>query len=118
MRTGLPPQRFDAVISNSVLHHLEDALKFWREVARIGKPGSYVHVRDLRRPESEAEADRLTQLHVGGESPVVQEHYHSSLLSAYRVDEVEQQLAQAGLHGLVVRGLDDRYLEVVGHRRG
>ncbi|MET0332675.1 MAG: methyltransferase domain-containing protein [Rhizobacter sp.] len=116
-RTGLPAQQFDAVISNSVLHHLEDALKFWREVARIGKPGSFVHVRDLRRPESEADADRLTALHVGEESPVVQEHYRSSLLSAYRPEEVEQQLADAGLHGLQVRPLDDRYLEVVGWRR-
>lgn len=116
-RTGLRAQQFDAVISNSVLHHLEDALKFWREVARIGKPGSFVHVRDLRRPETEAEADRLTELHVGRESPVVQEHYRSSLLSAYRVEEVELQLAEAGLKGLQVRALDDRYLEVVGWRK-
>ncbi len=115
-RTGLPSQYFDAVISNSVLHHLEDPLRFWREVERIGKPGGFVHVRDLRRPSSDVEADRLTSVHVGRESEVVQEHYRSSLQSAYRVDEVEQQLEQAGLHGLQVRELDDRYLEIVGWR--
>lgn len=115
-RTGLPNRLFDAVISNSVLHHLNDPVQFWREVERIGKPGSFVHVRDLRRPSSYAEAGRLTLLHVGGESDVVQQHYHSSLLSAYWTEEVQQQLDAAGLHGLEVRELDDRYLEIVGAR--
>lgn len=115
-RTGLPAAYFDAVISNSVLHHLEDPIRFWREVRRIGRPGSFVQVRDLRRPVSEEKVDQLVRQHVGRESEVVQEHYRSSLLSAYRVDEVVQQLDTAGLKGLTVREVDDRYLEVVGQR--
>jgi ubiquinone/menaquinone biosynthesis C-methylase UbiE len=41
---------FDAVISNSLLHHLEDPLPFLNAVARVIKPGGAIVFRDIRRP--------------------------------------------------------------------
>ena len=41
---------FDAVISNSVLHHLEDPVPALNEMARVVKPGGAVLIRDIRRP--------------------------------------------------------------------
>lgn len=113
-RTGLPARFFGGVISNSVLHHLSDPVAFWREVKRIAIPGAAILVRDLRRPATTAEADRLVALHVGRESTVVQDHYRSSLASSFTVSEVQAQLAEAGIGGLVVSALADRYLDVQG----
>jgi len=36
----LPLQSFDAVVSNSLLHHMPDPYLFWNEVVRLGKPGA------------------------------------------------------------------------------
>ncbi len=55
--------------------------------------------------------------HVGRESRVVQDHYLSSLKSAYTCDEVRAQLQAAGLRGLRVDALEDRYLTVGGRLR-
>jgi hypothetical protein len=51
---------------------------------------------------------------VGAESPAVQDHYRSSLASSFTVEEVEEQLARAGIGGLAVTALEDRYLDVQG----
>jgi 2-polyprenyl-3-methyl-5-hydroxy-6-metoxy-1,4-benzoquinol methylase len=112
--TCLPKGSFDVLISNSVLHHLESAVAFWREVGRLGKPGAVVLVRDLRRPDEERAAQAILARHVCHLSGVVQEHYLSSLHSSYTVEEVRGHLQLAGLVGLSVRPVEDRYLEVVG----
>ncbi|MFD1747583.1 class I SAM-dependent methyltransferase [Rhizobium helianthi] len=105
---------FDVVMSNSVLHHVADAVQFWREIRRIAEEGAHVFVRDLRRPPDEATARALVSKHVGGESQVVQAHYLSSLRSSYTCAEVRSQLAAARIGGLEVRELEDRYLTVGG----
>jgi len=43
---------FDAVISNSLLHHLRNPLPFLDAVARVVKPGGAIVMRDIRRPPS------------------------------------------------------------------
>ena len=45
---------------------------------------------------------------------LLQEEFYCSLLSAFGVDEVRQQLAAVGLSQLKVREHDDRYLDVWG----
>ena len=50
---SLPLPAYDAVISNSLLHHLHEPLGFWRAVQEAGAPGAAVLVMDLFRPESE-----------------------------------------------------------------
>jgi len=42
----------DAGISNSVLHHLVNPLRFWFALKQLIKPGSPVLVMDLLRPDS------------------------------------------------------------------
>lgn len=108
---------FEVILSNSVLHHVADADRFWQEIKRIAADGCHVFVRDLRRPANEAVARQLVETHVGRESRVVQDHYLSSLKSAYTCDEVRAQLQAAGLRGLRVDALEDRYLTVGGRLR-
>jgi ubiquinone/menaquinone biosynthesis C-methylase UbiE len=45
-----PDDSFDAVISNSLLHHLQDPLVVIQEALRVLKPHGALLIRDIRRP--------------------------------------------------------------------
>lgn len=113
-RTALPTSFFDVVISNSVLHHIENTEAFWKEISRIAKPGARIHIRDLRRPDRAEEIEMIIEDNIAHESEVVKDHYRSSLRSAYSPDEVVEQLRHAGIRGLSVVALEDRYLDISG----
>lgn len=112
--TPLAAGAFDVIFSNSILHHITDTASFWAEVKRLGHRGTAVFLRDLARPASVAAAREIVNLHAGGESPLLQEEYYRSLLSAYTVDEVRLQLASAGLGELNVQMITDRHMDIWG----
>ena len=116
-KIALPARTFDVVISNSVLHHIADPVQFWSEIGRLSKPGTEVFVRDLRRPPSETEARAIVERNIPNEYEIVKTHYFSSLLSSYTCSEVEHQLQAAGVNGLSVIEIEDRYLSVQGRVR-
>jgi len=87
---------FDAVISNSVLHHLSDPAAYLREIARVVKPDGVLLVRDIRRP-----AGWLLPLwwrwfgrHYRGQ---MLQSYKDSLRAAYTKTELARLLAQSPL---------------------
>jgi len=86
----------------------------WRAVARWGAPGALVMVRDLRRPESPEALREQVERHAGNAPAVLRRDYAASLAAAFRPEEVEAQLAAAGLEDLRVSPRDDRYLDVSG----
>jgi hypothetical protein len=53
-------------------------------------------------------------LHAADAPPVLRRDYRHSLHAAFRVEEVEAQVAEAGLSSLRVAAVADRYLEVWG----
>ncbi len=110
----LPRLRYDACISNSLLHHLHDPMVLWNEVKAVGAPGARVCVMDLTRPESTEEARRLVDLYAAGEPEVLRRDFFNSLLAAFQVSEVRDQLRRAGLEDCSVRQVSDRHLLVVG----
>ncbi|MEN6586998.1 MAG: class I SAM-dependent methyltransferase [Sulfuricella sp.] len=112
--TDLPARAFDAVISNSLLHHLDDPAVLWQTVRHVARQGAALLVMDLMRPASAAEAEKLTQRYAADTPPVLQRDFHHSLLAAYRPDEVRQQLDAAGLEQLRVEAVSDRHLLVWG----
>ncbi|MCP9831640.1 class I SAM-dependent methyltransferase [Synechococcus sp. HJ21-Hayes] len=105
---------FSAVVSNSLLHHLHNPQVLWQALRQLGAPGTCIYMKDLRRPGSSATADELRQRYLAEAPPVLQRDYIASLHAAFRPEEVELQLAAAGLHSLRVEPLEDRYLEVWG----
>lgn len=112
---AVPPlAAYDAVISNSLLHHLADPAVLWDSVKRWGKPGAPVFVMDLLRPPSLAEAARLVARHAAGEPEILRRDFHNSLLAAYRPEEIRAQLRKAGLAQLEVREASDRHVVVSG----
>jgi SAM-dependent methyltransferase len=111
---ALPPAAYDAVISNSLLHHLADPMSLWRTARQCARPGAVVVVMDLVRPASVEAVDELVEQYAAGAPPVLREDFRNSLFAAYRLDEVEQQLAAAGLADLRVAQVSDRHLAVSG----
>ncbi|MBI1195665.1 MAG: methyltransferase domain-containing protein [Gammaproteobacteria bacterium] len=111
----LPEQAsYDAIVSNSILHHLNDPMDLWRAVKRLTRPGAAVFVMDLRRPPSEDAAKAMVDEYAGGEPDVLRHDFYCSLLAAYRPDEVAEQISAAGLSGLSVSVPTDRHLIVSG----
>jgi trans-aconitate methyltransferase len=105
---------YTAVVSNSLMHHLHDPQVLWSTVRQLAAPGAAICIRDLRRPADHAALERLVATHAAGAPPVLQHDYRQSLRAAFTVEEVEAQLAQAGLSQLDVGVVDDRYLEIIG----
>jgi SAM-dependent methyltransferase len=111
---ALPLPRYDAVISNSLLHHLHDPSVFWQAVREAGAPGAAVLVMDLFRPASEAAARELVTQYAANEPEVLQRDFAASLCAAFEPDEVRAQLRACGLDTLAVETVSDRHLLVTG----
>lgn len=110
-----PARAFDAVVSNSLLHHLHAPADLWAAVARLGRPGAPVLVGDLFRPDTPEAARRIVAEHAGGEDPLLQRDFLLSLHAACTPDEVRAQLRAAGLErALAVEVVSDRHLFVRG----
>jgi|SRR5579884_2980287 len=112
----LEGRRYDAVISNSLLHHLNDPDSLWRTIARCARPGAAVVVMDLSRPDDTEAVEALVARYAAGAPDVLRTDFRNSLLAAYRPDEIRQQVAGCGLAHLQVEAVSDRHLLVSGHR--
>ena len=71
-------------------------------------------VMDLMRPQSISEAERMVEEYSADEPQVLREDFFLSLKAAFRVEEVEEQLREAGLSHLQVEAVTDRHLVVYG----
>jgi len=112
--TKLPRQSYDILISNSLLHHLNDPATLWRSVVEYGRPGSLVFVMDLLRPDSRAHAEQLLKTYAAEEAEILQKDFFNSLLAAYQPDEVRLQLQQQGIDQLEIEVVSDRHFTVSG----
>jgi ubiquinone/menaquinone biosynthesis C-methylase UbiE len=104
----------DALISNSLLHHLPNPLQFWFALRRLVKPGSVVLVMDLLRPETPEEAQAIVDCYAGEEPAILRRDFYNSLLAAFTEDEVSAQLAELNLSRLIIDVPDDRHWIVGG----
>ena len=105
---------YDAVISNSLLHHLADARVLWTTAAATARKGAPVFVMDLCRPPSTDTAQHLVDAYAAEESPVLRDDFYRSLCAAYTPEEVRAQLVDAGLERFRVGRAGDRHLVVWG----
>jgi 2-polyprenyl-3-methyl-5-hydroxy-6-metoxy-1,4-benzoquinol methylase len=109
-------QAFDAVISNSLLHHLQDPLALWQSIKQAANPGAPVCVMDLMRPATHSDAVRLVQRYAAHAREILQRDFLNSLLAAYTEHEVRAQLAQCGFAYWQVESVSDRHLMIWGFR--
>lgn len=106
---SLDAQAFDAVISNSLLHHLLAPEALWHGMQHAAKPRAALFAMDLLRPATRAQAEQLAQQYAHDAPGILQRDFLNSLLAAYDVDEVRAQLMQAGLAQMQVEIVSDRH---------
>ena len=110
----MPNVSYEAIISNSLLHHLHRPETLWETIKRYASSGTRIFVADLFRPMSLGEARRIVADYAAGEPAILQRDFHNSLLAAFAPEEVETQIANANLNELSVEVISDRHLLVHG----
>jgi SAM-dependent methyltransferase len=110
----IPERSYDVIISSSFLHHLHDPQGLWQTIRERANNGTIVFVPDLRRPPTRAKAREFVRKYAGSDAKVLQQDFYNSLLAAFTLSEIRQQLKQAGLGGLKVEIISNRHLLVHG----
>ncbi|MFO0725969.1 MAG: methyltransferase domain-containing protein [Myxococcota bacterium] len=111
-RLHFPDHSFDAVFSNTILHHIPDPRSFLKEAHRVLKPGGTLLIRDLFRPTSEARRDELVELHAKDASPAQKELFRASLQAALTADELRAMVRELGFDDLEVVIDSDRHMSL------
>ena len=104
-----PTGAFDAVISNSIVHHLPDPYDSFTEMVRVCKLGGHVFVRDLLRPDDEPTLERLVETYAAGASDHQRKLFGDSLWAALTLAEVQSLVAQLGFPPATVAQTSDRH---------
>ncbi len=100
---------FDCVMSNSIVHHLPSSESYFSESLRVLRSGGLLFARDLCRPETESEVERLVELYVGTETEYSQQLFRQSLHAALTVSELCELIAPMGIHEHCVTMSSDRH---------
>jgi ubiquinone/menaquinone biosynthesis C-methylase UbiE len=99
----------DTVISNSLLHHLDRPEQGLATALRLIKKGGRLFIRDLARPETGADVERLVALHSSGESEYAQQLFRQSLHAALSLEEIRDIARGLGIHAANVQMTSDRH---------
>lgn len=107
-----PDNAFDGLISNSIVHHIHDAMSALKEMGRVTRPGGCVLIRDLIRPETPAAAQGFVDRYAAEDTPYQQKLYYDSFLAAFTLSEVNAMLAEMDMPGAVVVQSTDRHWSI------
>ncbi len=101
--------QFDCVISNSLFHHLPDPRLALTEIVRVTRANGRLFVRDLFRPETTEDVERLVLLHAANEPVWSQQLFAQSLCAALSLDEVQSLVAELGFDRNSVQATSNRH---------
>lgn len=108
--------KFDALISNSLLHHLPDPAVMWQAVKLCTGHGAHIFVMDLLRPSNIETAKEIVQQYANDAPEVLKTDFYNSLLAAFSIEEIQEQLKTSGLEYLAVEIVSDRHFIVWGQK--
>lgn len=89
-------ETYPTVISTDALHHVTNPETFWN-VIKCMNPNR-VFVMDLVRPDTEEQLERIVRVCSTTKDALYVEDFRRSLMAAFTVDEIKQQLTDAGLN--------------------
>ena len=101
--------RFEAVVSNTIIHHIPEPAEALRAMKERTSPGGTLLVRDLARPASLSDLERLVLIYAGRETPRARDLFAASLHAALTLDEIRQIAQALGLPGDCVAMSSDRH---------
>ena len=107
--------RFDAVVSNSIVHHIAEPKYVVAQMLRVLRPGGILFVRDLLRPNDLQSLALLVATYAGEENQHQQQMFRDSLHAALRLDEMQRILRTCNVPSEWVRQTSDRHWTLVGH---
>ena len=100
---------FDAVISNSIVHHVPDPMVVLAEAVRVTLAGGLVFFRDLMRPQSRKEVAEFVRLYAGNENPRQRKMFDDSLCAALSLVEIRRLVGSLGFAPETVQASSDRH---------
>lgn len=106
---GFDDSMFDAVISNSLLHHVAEPRSVMSEMVRVCKLGGRIFVRDLCRPESLERVEEFVTLYTASETPYNQQLFRQSLMAALTLAEIRELVVEQGFAPESVQMTSDRH---------
>jgi ubiquinone/menaquinone biosynthesis C-methylase UbiE len=107
---------FDAVISNSIVHHIPAPRHVLAEAVRVTRPGGLLFFRDLLRPADQATLDRLVDTYAAGANDHQRRMFAESLHAALALDEIQTLVAEWGFADETVRQTPDRHWTWIARR--
>lgn len=109
----LPKLTYDIIFSNSLLHHLPEPQVLWQTIKQCAKSGTHIIVMDLLRPDTTLMAKALVETYAATAPKILQRDFYCSLLAAFTVEEISQQMLEAGL-SLTIEQISDRHVFISG----
>jgi ubiquinone/menaquinone biosynthesis C-methylase UbiE len=100
---------FDAVISNSIVHHIPKPEMVVAEMVRVTRQSGRLFVRDLSRPASAAALQQLVTQYAGDANPHQRQMFADSLHAALTLDEIRALVAPLGFAPATVQMTSDRH---------
>jgi ubiquinone/menaquinone biosynthesis C-methylase UbiE len=100
---------FDAVMSNSIVHHIPEPFAVLQEIVRVTAPGGVIFVRDLLRPDDDTAVRNLVQTYAGDANAHQQKMFDDSLRAALTLEEMRGMVRRLGLEPTSVRQTTDRH---------
>ena len=117
--SDVPDASFDLVICNSVIHHIPEPLSLLRTALSKTAIGGVVFIRDLERPQTEADLEGLVERYAAiDESATAPERlraarqrtlFAASLRAALTLDEIRSLGAELGIPEVASTRTSDRH---------
>ena len=101
--------RFDAVISNSIVHHIPEPRRALAEAVRVVRPGGLLFIRDLLRPADDAIRPASVATYAAECNAHQRAMFDASLRAALDLEEIRAIIADMGFAPESVRATSDRH---------
>lgn len=100
---------FDAVVSNTLLHHLAEPAKMLAEAWRVLRPNGLLFIRDLVRPGTDNEIEEFVDAHAQGETAFSKQLLRQSFYAALTLNEIRELIRETGVAAESVQMTSNRH---------